>query len=164
LACRDVFLDGRKMITEHSSISGGRKTNEPENQYQYNLRKSDEAAYKKWYNQNQYYLDITKGDKLKGEGRYDEAIHFYDEAINSSPNDFQNWKVLNSKGEALYKQGEYEEALQAYDKAIELAPDVSIVWTSKGYALKALGRTNESDVAFATARELGDQSAMARSV
>jgi hypothetical protein len=34
-----------------------------------------------------------------------------------------------------------------------------MVWTNKGYALKALGRTNESDVAYATARELGDQSA-----
>lgn len=155
----DVFLDGRKMLTEYFSISGDQKTAEPESQYQYNLSQSDETAYKNLYNQDKYYLAITKGDNLKGEGRYDEAIHFYDEAINSDPNNFQNWKALNSKGEALFKQGKYEEALQAYDKAIELAPDISIVWTNKGYALKALGRTNESDVAYASARELGDQSA-----
>lgn len=127
----DVFLDGRKMLTEYFSISGGQKTTAPENQYQYNL---------------------------KGEGRYDEAVNFYDEAINSDPNNFQNWKALNSKGEALFKQGKYEEALQAYDKAIELAPDISIVWTNKGHTLKALGRADESDVAYATARELGDYS------
>ncbi len=155
----DVFLDGRKMLTEYFSISEGQKAATPENQYQYNLTKSDEFAYKDLYNQNRYYLAITKGDNLKGEGRYDEAIHFYDEAINSDPNNFQNWQALNSKGEALFKQGKYEEALQAYDKAIELAPDISIVWTNKGYALKALGRANESNIAYATARELGDQSA-----
>lgn len=159
----DVFLDGRKMLTEYFSISGDQKTTAPENQSQYqyqnNLTKSDETAYKNLYNQDKYYLAITKGDNLKGEGRYDEAIQFYDEAINSDPNNFQNWKALNSKGEALFRQGKYEEALQAYDKAIELAPDISIVWTNKGYALKALGRTNESDLAYATARELGDQSA-----
>jgi tetratricopeptide (TPR) repeat protein len=153
----DIFLDGRKMLTEYFSISGGQKTTAQENQYI--LGKSDETAYKDLYNQNNYYLAITKGDNLKGEGRYDEAIHSYDEAINSDPNNFQSWKALNSKGEALSKQGKYKEALQAYDKAIELAPDVSMVWTNKGYALKALGRTNESDVAYATARELGDQSA-----
>jgi tetratricopeptide (TPR) repeat protein len=155
----DVFLNGRKMLTEYFSISEGQKTTAPENQYQYNLTKSDETAYKNLYNQNKYYLSITKGDKLKGEGRYDEAIYFYDEAINLNPNTFQNWKVWNSKGEALSKQGKYAEAIQAYDKAIELVPDVSIVWTNKGYALKALGRTNESDIAYATARELGDYSA-----
>lgn len=155
----DVFLDGRKMLTEYFSISGGQKTTVPENQYQYDLSKSDETAYRDLYNQDKYYLAINKGDNLKGEGRYDEAIYFYDEAINSDPDNFQNWKVLNSKGEALFKQGKYEEALQAYDKAIELAPDISIIWTNRGYALKALGRTNESDVAYATARELGDQSA-----
>jgi tetratricopeptide (TPR) repeat protein len=153
----DIFLDGRKMLTEYFSISGGQMTTAQENQYI--LSKSDETAYKNLYNQNNYYLAITKGDNLKGEGRYDEAIHSYDEAINSDPNNFQSWKALNSKGEALSKQGKYKEALQAYDKAIELAPDVSMVWTNKGYALKALGRTNESDVAYATARELGDQSA-----
>ncbi len=155
----DVFLDGRKMLTEYFSISGGQKTAAPGNQHQYSLTKSDETAYNDMYNQDRYYLAITKGDNLKGEGRYEEAIQFYDEAINSDPNNFQNWKALNSKGEALFKEGKYDEALQAYDRAIELAPDVSIVWTNKGYALKALGRTNESDVAYATARELGDYSA-----
>lgn len=155
----DVFLDGRKMLTEYFSISGGQKIAAPENRHQYNLTRSDEIAYKNLYDQSKYYLNITKADNLLGEGRYDEAIRFYDKAINSDPNNFQNWQALNSIGEALFKQGKYEEALQAYDKAVELAPDISIVWTNKGYALKALGRANESDVAFATARELGDKSA-----
>lgn len=155
----DVFFEGRKMLTEHFSIEGGQKTAAPENRYQYNLTRSDEIAYKDMYNQNKYYLDVTKADNLLGEGRYDEAIRFYDEAINSDPNNFHNWQALNSIGEALFKEGKCEEALQAYDKAIELAPDISTVWTNKGYALKALGRANESDVAFATARGLGDQSA-----
>lgn len=136
----DVYLDGQKILTEYFSISGGQPPAAPENQYKY-----DEA--------------ISKGDKLKAEGRYDEAIYFYDEAINPDPNNFQNWRAWNSKGDALSKQGKYADAIQAYDKAIELVPDNPMIWANKGAALKALGRTNESDVAYATARELGDYSA-----
>lgn len=127
----DVYLDGQKILTEHFSVSGGQPSIEPENQYQIQ------------YNS----------------GKSDEAIYFYDEAINPDPNNFQNWRAWNAKGDALSEQGKYEEAIQAYDRAIELVPDNSMVWAGKGDALKALGRTNESDVAYATARELGDYSA-----
>jgi tetratricopeptide (TPR) repeat protein len=78
---------------------------------------------------------------------------------NQYPNNFDNWRVWNSKGDALSKQGKYAEAIQAYDKAIELVPDIPLPYGGKGNALRALGRTNESDVAYATARELGDYSA-----
>ena len=158
----DVRLNGDKILTEYFSISGGRPPIAPENQYLYNQSKyneGNEAIQKDLYNQGKKDKATSKGDKLKAEGRYDEAIYFYDEAINLDPNNWDNWRVWNSKGDALSKQGKYTEAVQAYDKAIELLPDNSMVWANKGDALKALGRTNESDVAYATARELGDYSA-----
>ena len=158
----DVHLNGDKILTEYFSISGGHPPIAPENQYLYNQSKYnevDEANQRGLYNQGKKDEVTSKGDKLKAEGRYDEAIHFYDEAINLDPNNWDNWRVWNSKGDALSKQGKYMEAVQAYDKAIELLPDNSMVWANKGDALKALGRTNESDVAYATARELGDYSA-----
>jgi tetratricopeptide (TPR) repeat protein len=182
----DVHLNG-KILTEYFFVSGSQPPIAPENQYLYNQDKSVEAALKNlniqaksneidWsdkYNLKAEYDETTqaynkaidqneairKGDKLKAEGRYDEAIHFYDEAINLDPNKFENWQIWNSKGDALYKQGKYAAAIQAYDKALELAPEVSIVYTGRGKALKALGQTNESDVSYATARELGDYSA-----
>jgi tetratricopeptide (TPR) repeat protein len=168
----DVHLDG-KILTEYFSVSGGQPPIAPENQYLYNPSKSDEAthenlynqgkpdevAYTKLYNQGKKNEAISKGDQLNAEGRYDEAIHFYDEAINLDPNKVENWQIWNSKGDALSKQGKYAKAIQAYDKAIELIPNNPMVWGRKGAALKALGRTNESGVAYATARELGDYSA-----
>ncbi|VVB68921.1 Photosystem I assembly protein Ycf3 [uncultured archaeon] len=155
----DVYMNGDEILTEYFSISGGQTPIAPENQYPYNPYKFDESLYKNLYDQGKKNEAISKGDKLKAEGRYDEAIYFYDEAINLDPNNFENWRVWNSKGDILSQQGKYAEAIQAYDKAIELVPYNSIAYAGKGNALKALGRTNESDVAYATARELGDYSA-----
>lgn len=158
----DVFLNGQKILTEYFRISGSQTTLVQENQYQYNPGKSDETAYQEIYNnlnkQGQKDEAINKGDSLLSEGRYEEAIYFYDQAVNQDPNNWNNWKVFNSKGDALFKQGKYEEAIQAYNKAIELTPENPIAYGRKGAALKALGRADESDVAYATARELGDYS------
>ena len=41
------------------------------------------------------------------------------------------------------------------DKAIELDPNLADAWNNKSEALKALGRTTESNAAFAKAKELG---------
>lgn len=159
----DVFLNGQKIITEYFWITGGQPTLAPENQYLYNSSKFDETTYQEIYNNlnNQGEKDeaINKGDRLLSEGRYDEAIYFYNEAINQDPNNWNNWKVFNSKGDALSKQGKYEEAIQAYNKSIEITPENPITYGRKGAALKALGQANESDIAYATARELGDYSA-----
>jgi len=43
-------------------------------------------------------------------------------------------------------QGKFNEANQAHDKAIEL--DHAIAWQGKGYALKLLGKTSESNAAW----------------
>jgi len=107
------------------------------------------------YNSGKHDEAMNKGDNLYNQGKYDEAINAYDEAIKLDPNDFQNWQAWNGKGKALSTQGKYDEAIQAYDKAIQLWQNNAMVWANKGDALKALGRTNESNVAYATAKELG---------
>ena len=159
----DIFLNGQKILTEYFRISGGQPPVTAENQYLNSPGKFEETAYQETYNQlyNQGKKDeaINKGDRLLSEGRYDEAIYFYDQAINQDPNNWNNWKVFNSKGDALSEQGKYEEAIQSYTKAIELTPENPIAYGRKGAALKALGQINESNIAYATARELGDYSA-----
>ncbi len=87
--------------------------------------------------------------------KYEEAIHAYDAAIRLDPNSVQTWQAWNGKGDALYGQCKYDEAIFAYDKAIEIWPDNAIPWAYKGDALKALGRINESEAAYARAKELG---------
>lgn len=162
----DIFLNGQKILTEYFRISGDQPTiapEDPEDQQPYSPGKYEETAYQETYNQlyDQGKKDeaINKGDRLLSEGRYDEAIYFYDQAINQDPNNWNNWKVFNSKGDALSDQGKYEEAIQVYNKAIELTPENPIAYGRKGAALKALGQINESNIAYATARELGDYSA-----
>jgi Flp pilus assembly protein TadD len=43
----------------------------------------------------------------------------------------------------------------AYDEALKLNPKDADVWADKGVALKMLGRTIESNGAFAKVKELG---------
>jgi tetratricopeptide (TPR) repeat protein len=59
-----------------------------------------------------------------------------------------------NKGNTLNSQGKYDEAILAYDKVIQLIPDYASAWYNKGIALKALGRTSESDAAFAKSKVL----------
>jgi Flp pilus assembly protein TadD len=50
---------------------------------------------------------------------------------------------------------EYDEAIDAFDKAIEINPEYAGAWNNKGVALKLIGRTKESDAAYAKAKEPG---------
>jgi Flp pilus assembly protein TadD len=59
------------------------------------------------------------------------------------------------KGNILNHQNKYNEALLVLDKAIELNPSFVPAWKFKGDALKALGRVEEANAAYAKAKELG---------
>jgi tetratricopeptide (TPR) repeat protein len=93
-----------------------------------------------------------RGYTLEQGGNYDDAIKAYDEAIRLDPNYAEAWY---GRGGALHAQGKYDEALKYYDEAIRLDPNYTLAWYSSGLALLVLGRTAESDAAFAKAKELG---------
>ena len=59
------------------------------------------------------------------QGKYDEAIKAYDEAIRLDPNLAMAW---SNKGNALTGQGKYDEAMKAYDEAIRLDPNLASAW------------------------------------
>ena len=61
----------------------------------------------------------NKGIALYSQGKYNEAIKAYDEAIKLDPKYAMAW---NNKGLALNSQGKYNEAIKAYDEAIKLDP------------------------------------------
>jgi tetratricopeptide (TPR) repeat protein len=95
---------------------------------------------------------LAKGNSLYEQGRYDEAVSFYDRAILLNPQLEAAWF---NKGNALYMQGNYDKALQVFDRAIEINPQNAITWICRGLTLKKLDRTVEANEAFAKAKELG---------
>jgi Flp pilus assembly protein TadD len=46
-------------------------------------------------------------------------------------------------------------ASESLNYSVRLDPNYAVAWNNKGEILKALGRTNEADVAYAKAKELG---------
>jgi tetratricopeptide (TPR) repeat protein len=95
---------------------------------------------------------LEKGNSLYEQGRYDEAVVYYDRSLLLNPQLDTAWF---NKGNALYMQGNYDEALQAFDRAIEINPQDANAWICRGLTLKKLDRTVESNAAFIRAKELG---------
>jgi len=78
-----------------------------------------------------------KGAHLDHEGRYEDALEYFDEAIRADPG---NGEVYQSKGITLSKMGRLEEALENFVKATDLDPNDPEKWLGRGCALLDLDR------------------------
>ncbi len=110
---------------------------------------NDPLSEANWYN---------KGIALYGQGKYDEAIQAFDEAIEINPQNADTW---NNKGTALANLGKYDEAIQAFNEAIALDPKYAYAWYSKGNALVNLGKYDEAIKAYDKAIEINPRDARA---
>ena len=86
-------------------------------------------------------LWFNKGLALYKLGRYQEALHAYDEALIIDPDYVP--ATLN-KGSALHKLGRYREAVNAYDEVLSRDPNRVTAWYNKGLALGELGRISQA--------------------
>jgi Flp pilus assembly protein TadD len=91
------------------------------------------------------------GDELVDQGKFAEAITFYDQAIALEP---RNAVALCGKGVALNALGNYSEALTVLDQAIAISPAYAKAWYEKGNALNGLGRYDEAIAAYDKALEI----------
>jgi tetratricopeptide (TPR) repeat protein len=106
------------------------------------LPASGQTTAQDWY---------KKGAALDDQGKYDEAIQAFDNAIGIDPKDVDAW---NYKGIALHKLGKYDEAIKAYDKAIELDYlEDTYAWYNKGLTLYQQGKYDEAIQAYDKAIE-----------
>lgn len=62
---------------------------------------------------------VEKGQSLMGDGKFDEALGFFEQALFLNQNDPDLW---NYKGVALRSLGRYEESMECFNKSLEIDP------------------------------------------
>jgi Flp pilus assembly protein TadD len=62
---------------------------------------------------------VEKGNSLFKEGKFEEALNFFDQALLLNQNDPELW---NRKGVVLRSMGCYDEALECFNKSLEIDP------------------------------------------
>jgi tetratricopeptide (TPR) repeat protein len=85
---------------------------------------------------------------LERQGRSDEALAEYLEALRLEPRSYQ---IHNSYGNLLGKTGRTDEALAEYHEAIRLNPKIPFLYSNLGAELAQLGRFDEAMNAFTDA-------------
>ena len=88
---------------------------------------------------SEYYFDRANIFSL--EGKYEEAIVYYNKAIELDPN---YTDAYNGREKAKNDLGKYEEAIKDYDKAIELNPNNSSAYNDRGFTKYYLGQYEDS--------------------
>lgn len=86
-----------------------------------------------------------KGNVALQEGKFDEAITFYTQAIEL---DSSNHVLYSNRSAAYAKSGKYLQALEDAEKTVSLKPDWGKGYSRKGSALAYLGRFDESVKAY----------------
>ncbi|WP_293125504.1 tetratricopeptide repeat protein [Microcoleus sp. bin38.metabat.b11b12b14.051] len=91
------------------------------------------------------------GDEQDDLGKYEEALAFYDKALEFKPDYHQAWY---NRGIALRNLGRFEEAIASFDKALEFKPDYHQAWNNRGIALGNLGNFEEAIASYDKALEI----------
>ena len=84
---------------------------------------------------------VTSGDAKYISEKYDEAIEYYDQALEIEP---KNDDVWSSRGAALLKLGMWAKAVDAFDKALHINPKLALAYSGKGLGLTHLRRYSEA--------------------
>ncbi len=101
---------------------------------------------------------IDAGNTLKEQGRLDEAIANYQQALKIEPN---NALAYSQIGEIYVMQGKMAEAIAACQNAIKLQPNLAAAYKNLGNALQAGGKIDEAIRAYTKAVEIDPQFAEA---
>ena len=85
------------------------------------------------------------------QGRYEEALEYYDKAIELRPEYF---RTKNNKGETLYRMQRYEDALAAFQSLMDDNSGNSVLRSNIAMCLHYLNRYNEAYQEYKKAIEL----------
>ncbi|MFB0561918.1 MAG: tetratricopeptide repeat protein [Candidatus Lokiarchaeia archaeon] len=84
---------------------------------------------------------VIKGNSLVERGEFEEAIKYYDKALEIDPQDIV---AMANKGTALDQLGRYKEAIECFDKVLEINPKDVEALNNKGSSLIRLGKYDEA--------------------
>jgi Tfp pilus assembly protein PilF len=101
---------------------------------------------------------MAQGDRLVKEGRYSDAIEYYNRAIRMGSKPSMAW---SSKGVAFKRMKEYEEALRCEDVAIQLNANNEFAWCNKGDVYFKLGKYEKSVACYNKALDIRPRYAIA---
>ncbi len=62
---------------------------------------------------------VTRGKSLLDDGKYDDALGFFEQALLLNQNDPDLW---NYKGVTLRSLGQYQEAMECFNKSLMIDP------------------------------------------
>ncbi len=62
---------------------------------------------------------VSKGQSLLEDGKFDDALGFFEQALLLNQDDPDLW---NHKGIVLRSMGRYEEAMECFNKSLEIDP------------------------------------------
>jgi tetratricopeptide (TPR) repeat protein len=62
---------------------------------------------------------VKKGQSLMDDGKFDDALGFFEQALLLNQDDPDLW---NYKGVALRSLGRYEESMECFNKSLEIEP------------------------------------------
>jgi tetratricopeptide (TPR) repeat protein len=100
---------------------------------------------------------INKGIDCVRRGKFENALTYYDRAIEINPENVLAW---NDKGVALFKLERDDEALEAYARALQIEPTNLDAIRNTGFVLRAQGKFEEAikwyDRAIASGGDVGD--------
>jgi protein O-GlcNAc transferase len=94
---------------------------------------------------------IDFGDILQKQGKLEEAISFYREALDLNPNHAQ---VYNNLGNIFQQKGELNKAIEYYHQALKIKPNYALVHNNLGNAIKAQGNLDKAIECYQKALEI----------
>jgi tetratricopeptide (TPR) repeat protein len=84
---------------------------------------------------------LLKGNEQLGNRDYNNALKYFDEALEINPNSIYAW---GNKGLVLARLGMHDKDIMYFDKALEIDPNNALVWGNKAWTLDKSGRHNEA--------------------